>query len=119
MDNQVILITGATSGIGYQTAEFLAKQGHFVYGAGRRVDKLEELKKLGIKSVQMDVTNEESIKKAVNTIIGQEGRIDVLINNAGYGSYGAVEDVTIEEAKKQFDVNLFGLAKLTQLTLPI
>lgn len=118
MDNQVILITGATSGIGYQTAEFLAKQGHFVYGAGRRVDKLEELKKLGIKSVQMDVTNEESIKKAVNTIIGQEGRIDVLINNAGYGSYGAVEDVTIEEAKKQFDVNLFGLAKLTQLTLP-
>lgn len=118
MGNQVILITGATSGIGYQTAKFLAEQGHHVYGAGRRIDKLKELENIGAKSVQMDVTNEESMKMAVESVIKQEGKIDVLVNNAGYGSFSAVEDVTIEEAKRQFEVNLFGLAKLTQLVLP-
>lgn len=118
MTNKVVLITGATSGIGFQTAKFLAEQGHKVYGVGRRVDKLNTLKSLGVKSVQMDVTNEESMKSAVQHILKQEGKIDVLVNNAGYGSYGAVEDVTIEEAKKQFEVNLFGLARLTQLVLP-
>lgn len=118
MTNQVILITGATSGIGFQTAKFLAEQGHTVYGAGRRVDKLNMLKDVGVKSVQMDVTTEKSMQSAVHYILKQEGKIDVLINNAGYGSYGAVEDVTIEEAKKQFEVNLFGLARLTQLVLP-
>lgn len=118
MDNQVILITGATSGIGYQTAKFLAKQGHHVYGAGRRIDKLKELENIGAKRIQMDVTNAESMKMAVESVIKQEGKIDVLVNNAGYGSFGAVEDVTIEEAKRQFEVNLFGLAKLTKLVLP-
>jgi Short-chain dehydrogenases of various substrate specificities len=118
MTNQVVLITGATSGIGFQTAKFLADQGHTVYGAGRRADKLEVLQNLGVKSINMDVTNEESMQNVVHYIFKQEGKIDVLINNAGYGSYGAVEDVTIEEAKKQFEVNLFGLARLTQLVLP-
>ena len=118
MTNEVVLITGATSGIGFQTAKFLADQGHTVYGAGRRADKLEVLQNLGVKSINMDVTNEESMQNVVHYIVKQEGKIDVLINNAGYGSYGAVEDVTIEEAKKQFEVNLFGLARLTQLVLP-
>lgn len=115
---KVILITGATSGIGYQTAEVLAKQGHTVYGAGRQLEKLKDLEKIGVKPLKLDVTDEQSTKEAVETILNNEGRIDVLVNNAGYGSYGAVEDVTLEEAKKQFEVNLFGVARLTQLILP-
>ena len=115
---KVILLTGASSGIGYQTAESLAKEGHIVYGAARRIEKMEDLKQFGVKSIYLDVTDENSIKNVVDTIIGNEGRIDVLINNAGYGSFGAVEDVDISEAKMQFEVNLFGLARLVQLVLP-
>ncbi|GAA8618899.1 hypothetical protein oki184_23850 [Helicobacter pylori] len=113
---KVILITGATSGIGYETAAYLANQGNIVYGAGRRVENLEGLKK--VKPIQLDMTDESSMQLVVDTIIATEGRIDVLVNNAGYGSYGAIEDVTIEEAKQQFEVNVFGLARLTQLVLP-
>ena len=115
---KVILLTGASSGIGYNTAESLAKEGHIVYSAARRTEKMEDLKQFGVKPIYLDVTNEDSIKNAVDTIIENEGRIDVLINNAGYGSYGAVEDVDISEAKMQFEVNLFGLARLVQLVLP-
>lgn len=115
---KVILLTGASSGIGYQTAESLAKEGHIVYGAARSVEKMENLKKFGVKPIYLDVTDEKSIEDAVNTIIKNESRIDVLINNAGYGSYGAVEDVEISEAKAQFEVNLFGVARLVQLVLP-
>ena len=115
---KVILLTGASSGIGYQTAESLAKEGHVVYGAARRTEKMETLKQFGVKSIYLDVTDEESIKSSIDTIIGNEGRIDVLINNAGYGSYGAIEDVEINEARRQFEVNLFGLARLVQLVLP-
>lgn len=71
-----------------------------------------------VKAIQLDMTDESSMQLAVDTIIETEGRIDVLVNNAGYGSYGAIEDVTIEEAKQQFEVNVFGLARLTQLVLP-
>ena len=115
---KVILLTGASSGIGYQTAESLAKEGHIVYGAARRIEKMEDLKQFGVKSIYLDITDENSIKDVVDTIIGNEGRIDVLINNAGYGSFGAVEDVEINEARRQFEVNLFGLARLVQLVLP-
>ena len=115
---KVILLTGASSGIGYQTAESLAKEGHIVYGAARRIEKMEDLKQFGVKSIYLDITDENSIKNVVDTIIGNEGRIDVLINNAGYGSFGAVEDVEINEARRQFEVNLFGLARLVQLVLP-
>lgn len=114
----VILITGASSGIGFQTAKSLAQQGHIVYGAARRLDKLNGLKEFGVKPLNLDVTNEDSIEVAVKKIIQNENRIDVLINNAGYGSYGAIEDVSLAEAKRQFDVNLFGMARLTQLVLP-
>lgn len=115
---KIILITGASSGMGKSTAKFLHAQGHKVYGAARRVNEMHDLKEMGMGIVSLDLTNDESIKNAVDTIVQQEGRIDVLINNAGYGSYGSVEDVSIEEAKRQFEVNLFGLARITQLVLP-
>ena len=118
MKQKVIILTGASSGIGYQTAKKLAKEGHIVYGAARRIEKMEALKAFGVKPLWVDVTSEESINKAIETIITTEGKIDVLVNNAGYGSYGAVEDVDIEEARKQFDVNLFGVAMLTKKVLP-
>lgn len=115
---KVILITGASSGMGKVFAEDLAKEGHIVYGAARRVNLLEELSRKGIQTISLDVTNDESMKSCVQTILDKEGRIDVLINNAGYGSYGTIEDVSIEEAKRQLDVNVFGLARMTQLVLP-
>ena len=114
----VILITGASSGIGKSTAKKLLAKGHTVYGAARRVDEMQDLKKLGMHTQFLDLTKEESIQTCVDTILKNEGRIDVLINNAGYGSYGAVEDVSMEEAKRQFEVNIFGLARITQLVLP-
>ena len=91
---KVILITGATSGIGYKTTEYLAVQGIIVYGASRRIESLENIKQ--VNPLKLDLTNEASIKTAIDTIIENEGRIDVLVNNAGYGSYGAIEDITIE-----------------------
>ena len=118
METKIILITGASSGMGYQTAEILAKQGHKIYGGARRIEKMEPLKEYGVIPLKLDVTSEQSCKEAIDEIINNEGKIDVLINNAGYGSYGAVEDVTIEEAKRQFEVNLFGLARLTKEVLP-
>ena len=118
MEKKVIILTGASSGIGFQTAEKLARQGHVVYGAARRVEKMEPLKAFGIRPLQMDVTSEESIGAAVDAVIRAEGRVDVLVNNAGYGSYGAVEDVSMDEAHRQFDVNLFGVAMLTKKVLP-
>jgi short-subunit dehydrogenase len=115
---KVILITGASAGIGKDTAKLLVSKGHIVYGAARRLDKMQDLKAAGVKLLEMDVTVEESMVKGINEILQTEKRIDVLVNNAGYGSYGALEDVPISEAKYQFEVNIFGLARLTQLVLP-
>lgn len=118
LQRPVVLLTGASSGIGYDVAPLLVRYGYTVYGAARRVEKIEELASEGVKSLSLDVTDEASMEAAVQQIIEAEGRIDVLINNAGYGSYGAIEDVPIDEARRQFEVNLFGLARLTQLVLP-
>lgn len=115
---KVILITGASSGMGYETARILATEGHKVYGAARRVEKIRELEQYGVVALKMDVTDEASMQTAVQTIIQNEGRINVLINNAGYGYFGAIENVPLEDAKRQFEVNIFGLARLTQLVLP-
>lgn len=118
MQPKVILITGASSGMGYQTARILAEQGHRVYGAARRVEKIEELAPYGVQALRLDITDEQSVTQVVQELIEREGRIDVLINNAGYGYFGAIEDVPISDAKHQFEVNIFGLARITQEVLP-
>lgn len=115
---KVVLITGASSGIGRESARILAQAGHIVYAAARRTEKMQDLAQHGVQLLAMDVTNDESMVRGVSTILGREHRIDVLINNAGYGSYGALEDVPMSEARYQFEVNIFGLARLTQLVLP-
>lgn len=119
MKQKVILITGASSGIGYDAALALAAKGHRVYASARRLELMEPLKKKGIVPVQMDVTDEQSMAKGVETVLEKEGRIDVLVNNAGYGYFGPVETVTMDEARRQLEVNVFGLARLCQLVLPI
>lgn len=116
--NKVVLITGASSGIGFDTAIQFRKKGFTVYATARRLNRLEKLKEHGINVLELDVTSEESMVNCVDKIIKKEGKIDILVNNAGYGSYGAVEDVSIEEGRRQVEVNLFGLARMTQLVLP-
>ena len=115
---KVILITGASSGIGKESAFQLIKEGHVVYGAARRVNKMDDIVEAGGKTIQMDVTIPEQINATVEKIIVEQGRIDVLFNNAGYAIYGAVETVSLEDAKRQFDVNIFGLAEMTKAVLP-
>lgn len=116
--NKVALVTGASSGIGEATAKELAKAGFTVYAAARRVQRMEHLSALGIRPLAMDVTDDPSMEAGVTAIVEATGRIDVLVNNAGYGSYGALEDVPLDEARAQMDVNVFGAARLTQLVLP-
>ena len=115
---KVILITGASSGIGKETALTLIKEGHMVYGAARRVEQMLNLVDAGGHALQMDVTDESQIVAGIRQIVEEQGKIDVLINNAGYGLYGAVEDISIGDAKRQFEVNIFGLARVTKEVLP-
>jgi NAD(P)-dependent dehydrogenase (short-subunit alcohol dehydrogenase family) len=115
---KVALVTGASAGIGKSIVRQLLQDGWIVYGAARRVDKMADIQGAGAKVLFLDVTHEASMVAAVQQLLTVEGRIDALVNNAGYGSYGAIEDVPIAEAKRQFDVNVFGLMRLTQLVLP-
>lgn len=115
---KVILITGASSGMGKVTAEELIKDGHTVYCTARDLENMKDLKKQGGKLLKLDVTNKKDCEKAVSIIIKDEKKIDVLWNNAGFGLYGPVEEVDIDKARYQFEVNLFGLAQLTQFVLP-
>jgi NAD(P)-dependent dehydrogenase (short-subunit alcohol dehydrogenase family) len=116
--SKVVLITGASAGMGREAAILLGTQGHTVYGGARRMDRLADLADHGVRAVQMDVSVAGDNERAVHRIIEDEGRIDVLINNAGFGLYGPVEEIAIDDARYQFEVNLFGLAQLTQLVLP-
>jgi len=115
---RTVLITGASAGMGKETAKLLASRGYTVYGAARRADKMQDLVAAGVKILTMDVTDDDAMTQGVNQIIQNEGSIDILINNAGFGSYGALEDVPIDDARYQLEVNVFGAARLTQLVLP-
>ena len=116
---QIVLITGASSGIGKETAFLLLKNEFIVYAAARRTEKMQDLKANGAIIVKMDITNENNIEDCVDLIKKEKGRLDILINNAGFGLYGAMEDSKMEDARYQFEVNIFGLARLTQLVLPL
>ncbi len=115
---KTVLITGASAGIGKATAIYLAQNGYNVYGAARKIEKMQDLKEYGIKPIFLDVTRDESLVACVDQILSEAGRIDVLINNAGSGYYGALEDMSIADAKYQMEVNVFGVARLIQLVLP-
>lgn len=125
----VVLITGASSGIGKASAEFLMGNGYKVYGTSRKqkiegeeqsIHKSDTGNNSGfIKMLQLDVCNEDSIKAAVEYIVEKEGTIDILINNAGFGVAGAVEDTSAEEAYKQFDTNFFGVLRMCRNVVPI
>lgn len=117
-NGKTAVITGASSGIGSAAALRLLSLGFTVYGAARRQDRLEAIAAQGVKPLAMDVTDDASMEAGIRRILSDTGRIDVLVNNAGYGSYGAIEDVSQEEAKRQFDVNVFGAMGLAQLVLP-
>ena len=114
---KVIIITGASSGIGYISARELALAGNKVYGAARRVEKMDSLKEYGVVPLKLDVTDEDSIRQAVETVISEQGRIDALVNNAGFGMMGPVETVSMEDARRQMEVNLFGMAAMTRAVL--
>src|SRR6185312_13898100 len=118
MTAKVALVTGASSGIGEHTAQALQANGFVVYAVARRLEPMRTLAELGVTTFSLDVTDDASMVAGIERIIAEQGRIDVLINNAGYGYYGAVEDVPIAEARRQFEVNVFGLARLVQLVTP-
>ena len=115
---KVIIVTGASSGIGKATALQLIQEGHTVYGLARRVENMQDLIKAGGNAMSMDVTQHDQVKAVIAEIIKRENRIDVLVNNAGFAIWGAVEDVSYEDAKRQFEVNIFGLAEVTKAVLP-
>ena len=121
---KIVLITGCSSGIGLASAVTLAKQGHKVYATMRNLESknklFEKLSEENAKAeiLQLDVTDQESVDRCVQEILNKESKIDVLVNNAGYGLMGPAETVTIEQAKAEFDVNFFGLLRVTQAVLP-
>lgn len=117
--SKIALVTGASSGIGEATVLQFLKDGYKVYAAARRVERMAPLAKAGAHVLALDLTDDSSIVATVEAVKAQDGRLDILVNNAGYGSLGALEDVPLDEARRQCEVNLFGLARLCQLALPM
>ena len=122
--NPIVLITGSSSGIGLATSLYLARRGYTVWATMRNLEKAGELRKiieserLPIEIAQLDVCDDSSVKAAVTQILQKSGRIDVLVNNAGYGLRGAIEEVSLDEWKAQFETNFFGVIRVTQAVLP-
>jgi NAD(P)-dependent dehydrogenase (short-subunit alcohol dehydrogenase family) len=122
----VALVTGSSSGIGFETALHLARNGYKTYASMRNLEKSKDItqvatrEKLPVEVVQLDVDEDSSVKQAVDKIVATEDqRIDVLVNNAGYGLFGALEDLSIAEMKAQFETNFFGVIRVTQQVIPV
>ena len=113
-----ILVTGCSSGIGKAAADLLVKAGHVVYATARRPETLSDLEAAGARTLALDVTSEDSMQAAVKAIEAEHGRVGVLVNNAGYGEYGTIEETDLDKVRTMFETNVFGLARLTQLVLP-
>src|SRR5437899_6243064 len=124
-NQKVAVVTGTSSGIGYETSLTLARNGFLTYATMRNpsksknINSLVEKEKLPLKIVQLDVTDDGSVKSAMQSIIAEASRIDVLVNNAGYALNGAFEDLAMEELKAHYETNLFGVTRVTQAALPI
>ena len=118
MRNKAALVTGSASGIGLATAQALKQAGFTIYASARRSESLETLRKRGFDTVKLDVTDDASMKEAVRHIVEQHGAVDVLVNNAGYGQNGPLEELSLDDIRRQFETNVFGLVRLSQLVLP-
>jgi NAD(P)-dependent dehydrogenase (short-subunit alcohol dehydrogenase family) len=124
-ESKVALVTGSSSGIGFETALLLARSGFQTYASMRNLEKAKTItektdkEKLPLQIVHLDVNNDESVRDAIDKIVKEKGRIDVLVNNAGYGLFGSLEDLSIDEIKEQFETNFFGVIRVTQKVLPI
>ena len=116
--SRAVLITGCSSGIGHSTAEHLAQKGWTVYATARRPDSIADLEGAGCKVLALDVNDEQSMQAAVRTVEEAEGAVGVLVNNAGYSQGGPIEEVALDEVRRQFETNVFGLVRMTQLVLP-
>jgi len=117
--NKVALVTGASAGMGKDIVKRLISEGFEVIAVARRLEQMDDLKSLGANTIKMDITKEEDILNVVDILKNKYGKIDVLMNNAGYTESGAVETIDIDTARRQFEVNLFGLARITQLIIPM
>src|ERR671911_513489 len=124
-NQKVAVVTGSSTGIGYETSLILARNGFLTYATMRNLNKSENIKSVAtrenllLRIKQLDVTNDVSVKNAIQTITSEAGRIDVLVNNAGYGLNGAFEDLAMDEIKAQYETNVFGLIRTSQAVLPI
>jgi NAD(P)-dependent dehydrogenase (short-subunit alcohol dehydrogenase family) len=122
---KVALVTGSSSGIGFETAILLARSGYHTYASLRNIKKSKKItdmadkENLSLQFVELDVNNDNSVKDAIDKIVGEKNRIDVLVNNAGYGLFGSLEDMSLEEIKSQFETNFFGVIRVIQNSLPI
>ncbi|RIV21319.1 SDR family NAD(P)-dependent oxidoreductase [Fibrisoma montanum] len=117
--SNVVIITGASSGIGKESARLFARHGYRVFATARNVERMKDLAALGCVMIPMDVTDEESIQQAFKQIYAQTSRVDVLVNNAGFSQNGFFEELTPQHLRYQFEVNVFGLVRVTQMVLPI
>jgi NAD(P)-dependent dehydrogenase (short-subunit alcohol dehydrogenase family) len=116
--SKAVLVTGSSSGIGRATAEHLARAGHTVYATARRAEAIADLQAAGCRTLALDVTDEASMAAAVEAVEAQEGAVGALVNNAGYSQSGAIEQVPLDEVRRQFETNVFGLVRMCQLVLP-